>query len=109
MVINLWAQSCGPCRLEMKHIEAFSRKYAGRVAVLGVDYFDDPGLGLAFAKSVGATYPLVADLTPVIRTNVLPVTILLDARGKIAYQQAIAITSGTELEQLVAKHLGVKG
>lgn len=109
MVINVWAQYCGPCRAEMPHLEAFAKKYAGRVPVLGVDYQDpQPSLALGFAKSVGATYPLVADWTPVIRTGVLPTTILLDANGKIAFQQPIAITSEAELEQLVAQHLGVK-
>lgn len=109
MVINVWAQYCGPCRAEMPHLEAFAKKYAGRVPVLGVDYQDfQPDLALGFAKSVGATYPLVADLAPVIRTGVLPTTILIDAEGKIAYQQPIAITSLSELEQLVRQHLGVK-
>lgn len=109
MVINVWAQYCGPCRAEMPHLEAFAKKYAGRVAVLGVDYQDfQPDLALGFAKSVGATYPLISDLTPVIRTGVLPTTILLDANGRIAFEQPIAITSLTELEQLVAQHLGVR-
>ncbi|MGN6722234.1 MAG: TlpA family protein disulfide reductase [Marmoricola sp.] len=109
MVINVWAQYCGPCRAEMPHLEAFAKKYAGRVAVLGVDYQDfQPDVAIAFAKSVGATYPLVADFAPVIHTNVLPETILLDANGKIAYQQPIALTSEAELEQLVSQHLGVK-
>jgi len=109
MVINVWAQYCGPCRAEMPHIEAFFKKYGSRVAVLGVDYQDfQPDLALGFAKTVGATYPLVADLQPVIRTNVLPETILIDANGKIAYQQPVAIGSEAELAQLVTQHLGVR-
>ena len=108
MVINLWAQTCFPCRREMPNLEAFARKFAGRVAVLGVDYTDTPDLALEFAKSVGATYPMVADYVPVIRTAVLPTTILIDAHGKITYQQAVAFESEAQLEQLVAQHLGVK-
>ncbi|MGN6161074.1 MAG: TlpA family protein disulfide reductase [Marmoricola sp.] len=109
MVINVWGQYCGPCRQEMPQIAAFGRKYAGRVAVLGIDYYDpSPNLAIAFAKGAGATYPLVADWNQVIRTNVLPTTILLDAQGRIAFKQPIAISSEAELEQLVAQHLGVK-
>lgn len=109
MVINVWAQYCGPCRTEMPHIEAFARKYKGRVAVLGVDYQDfQPDLALGFAKSVGATYPLVSDLAPVIQTGALPMTILLDKRGRIAYEQPIALTSEVQLIQLVQQHLGVR-
>ena len=109
MVINIWAQNCGPCRTEMPIIEQFSKKYAGRVPVLGVDYYQDqPDLALAFAKSVGATYPMVADYAPVIQTAVLPTTILLDAKGDVVYKQPVAISSLAQLEQLVAQHLGVK-
>lgn len=110
MVINLWAQTCFPCRREMPRLEAFSKKFAGRVAVLGVDYGpqEDPGLALAFAKSVGATYPMVADYVPVIQTAALPTTILIDAKGQIVYRQPVEITSEAQLERLVAQHLGVK-
>lgn len=109
MVINLWAQNCAPCRTEMPIIERFSKKFAGRVPVLGVDYNQDqPDLALAFAKSVGATYPMVADYAPVIQTAVLPTTILLDARGNVVFKQPVAITSEAQLEQLVARYLGVK-
>ena len=108
MVLNLWAQNCAPCRTEMPVIEQFAKKYAGRVPVLGVDYYQDqPDLALAFAKSVGATYPMVADYAPVIRTAVLPTTILLDARGRIVYEQPVAISSEAQLEHLVRRYLGV--
>lgn len=109
MVLNLWAQNCAPCRTEMPVIEQFSKKFAGRVPVLGVDYYQDqPDLALAFARSVGATYPMVADYAPAIQTAVLPTTILLDARGDIVYKQPVAISSEAQLEQLVARYLGVK-
>jgi thiol-disulfide isomerase/thioredoxin len=110
MVVNLWAQSCVPCRTEMPYIEAFSKKFAGRVSVLGVDYGpqEDPGQALAFARTVGATYPMVADYIPVIQTAALPTTILIDVNGTIVYRQPGDFGSEAQLEQLVAQHLGVK-
>jgi len=107
MVINLWASYCAPCREEMPHIQQFATTYAGKVEVLGVDYYDDTRAGREFAKSVGATYRMVVDAKPVIRAPALPVTILLDRDGSIAYQQPIAIESEAQLEQLVEQHLGV--
>lgn len=109
MLVNVWAQNCGPCRTEMPNVQAFAKKYAGRVAVLGVDYYQDqPDLALGFAKAVGATYPMVADYTPVIQLGGLPTTIFLDAEGKIVYTHPGPFGTESELEQLVAQHLGVK-
>lgn len=110
MVINLWAQTCAPCRTEMPNIEAFAKRFAGRVDVLGVDWGpqEDPGLALGFAKSVGATYPMVADYTPSIQAVALPTTILIDAHGRIVYRQPGAFGSEAELAHLVAQYLGVK-
>lgn len=108
LVVNLWAQSCGPCREEMPHLETFSKKYAGRVRVLGVDYLDSlPALALGFAKKVGATYPMVSDLSDNIRTPGLPTTILVDAQGRIVFKRAFPVRSVSQLEQLVRTHLGV--
>jgi len=108
MVVNLWAQWCGPCRNEMPKLAAFYRQYGKKVPVLGVDYNDfQPALALEFAQSSGATYPLVADFDKVIRAQALPTTILIDKDGRIAYQQGVEIKSVAQLRQLVADHLGV--
>lgn len=107
MVINLWASYCVPCRTEMPHLEEFSKKFGDRVPILGVDYMDNAGPALNFAKSVGATYPMVQDVTPVMRTAALPTTILIDASGKIAYQRPVEVKSEAQLEKLVEQYLGV--
>lgn len=114
MLINLWATYCFACRDEMPLLQAFSKKYAGRVAVLGVDYQDTQlKLALEFAKSVGATYPQAADPVvgmnpPVFRAPFLPHTILIDAHGKIVFEQAVAFASVAQIEQTVQKYLGVR-
>lgn len=113
MVVNVWATSCFPCRDEMPRIEAFAKKYTGRVSVLGVDWEDQPSQALELAKALGVTYPLIedsnplADPPPVFRTAALPLTYLIDSNGKVVYKQAIALTSESQLEQLVAKYLGI--
>lgn len=107
LVVNLWAQWCAPCRSELKYYQAFSRKYAGKVGVLGVDWQDTlPGRALELARRTGVTYPLVADTEPHIRGNVLPQLILIDSHGDIAFRQYVEITSLRQLEGLVRKHLG---
>lgn len=108
MVINLWAQWCGPCRAELPHYQEFSRKYAGRVPVIGVDWNDtQPEQALRLAEESGVTYPLLADTDPVIRGQVLPRVILIDAEGRIAHDEAVEITSVAQLERLVRTHLDI--
>lgn len=108
LVVNLWAQWCGPCRAELPHYQAFSKKYAGRVGVLGVDWNDtQPERALALAEETGVTYPLVADTEPVIRGQVLPRILLIDEAGEIVHDEAVEITSVAQLEALVAEHLEV--
>jgi len=110
MVVNLWAQWCGPCREEMPHLAAFAKKYGDRVPVLGIDYKDyQPQLAIEFARKAGATYPLVADPGQKVRIQGgLPNTILIDKDGRIAYQQGVELTSVAQLKKLVAEHLGVE-
>lgn len=109
MVVNLWAQYCGPCRTEMPHLQTFAKRYGTKVPILGVDYLDvQPQLALEFAKQAGATYPMVADVAKNIRVVGLPTTILIDKDGRIAYQQGVELKSVAQLKQLVAEHLGIR-
>jgi thiol-disulfide isomerase/thioredoxin len=108
LVVNLWAQWCGPCRAELPLYQAFSEKYAGRVDVLGVDWNDtQPRRALELARETGVRYPLVADSEPAIRGQVLPRILLIDAEGDVVHDEAVEITSVAQLEDLVAEHLGV--
>lgn len=108
LVVNLWAQWCGPCRAELPHYQAFARKYAGKVRVLGIDYQDtQPMWALQLAKRSGVTYPLLADPEGRLRARGLPKILMVDAHGKVVYDEYGEITSVGQLERLVARHLGV--
>jgi thiol-disulfide isomerase/thioredoxin len=110
LVVNFWAQSCGPCRKELPEYQAFSRTYAGKVGVLGIDWQDtQPDLAIGFARETGATYPQLTDVSGLarLRPPALPQLYLIDAAGKVVFREAIQITSEQQLEHLVATHLGV--
>jgi thiol-disulfide isomerase/thioredoxin len=107
-VVNLWAQWCAPCRRELPIYESFYRAHHDKVAVLGVDWQDTlADRARQLAGDSGVTYPLVADTEPKIRANLLPRLILVDGSGKIAFEEYVEITSLSQLERLVEKHLGV--
>lgn len=113
MVINVWAQWCGPCRLEAPHLREFADRAAGSVTMLGIDYEDpDPALALEFAGLAGWTYPHVTDplkqTSGPLRIGGIPVTLLVDADGRIVHRVVGAVESSDQLVELTARYLGVR-
>jgi thiol-disulfide isomerase/thioredoxin len=113
MVVNLFAQWCGPCREEMPYYQQLHEKAAGAVRVLGIDYLDtQPAKALDLVQQTGVTYPLLADpsgaLRPTFRIRGLPGLVLVDARGQVADVEFLEIRSYAQLRSLVEQHLGVR-
>ncbi len=107
-VVNLWASWCGPCRRELPLYQSFSKAYAGQVRVVGIDFQDTQvSRARALIAKTGVTYPLYSDRDGLMRAQVLPKVILVDAEGRIAYQKYVEITSEQQLAKLVSTHLGV--
>lgn len=112
MVVNLWAQWCGPCREELPYYQRLHETAGGKVDVLGIDYQDtQPGLALELAKQTGVTYPLVADPAAQIRVPFrvrgLPGVVFVDADGSVVHTEYVVIRSYDQLAALVEEHLGV--
>lgn len=113
MVVNVWAQWCGPCREEAPHLAAVSKELDGKVAFLGIDYIDPrPELAIDFAGAAEWSYPQVVDETGNLRAPLSiagpPMTLFVDADGRITYQHRGMISSADQLESLIAEHLGVR-
>lgn len=113
MVINLWAQWCGPCREEAPYLASVSRRTAGTVNFLGIDTADpQPERAIEFAKLAGWTYPQLSDpekatSKPPLRVPGLPHTIFVDAGGKVVGAHSGPFTSEAELDGYLRDLLGV--
>jgi thiol-disulfide isomerase/thioredoxin len=87
VVLNFWATWCGPCRIEMPHMQATSEKYAGQVAIIGVNQMEPADRITDFAAEFGLTYPLLVDEQNVVNNlygiTSLPTTIFIDANGTV--------------------------
>lgn len=112
MVVNLWAQWCGPCREELPHYQEFHERAGDRVQVLGVDYQDTrPAWALDLLRETGVTYPSVADPAGELREPLavrgLPAILLVDDQGEVVHREFAVIESYDQLAGLVEEHLGV--
>lgn len=113
LVVNVWAQWCGPCRKEAPHLAAVSEKLDGKVDFLGVDYIDPrPDWAIDFAAEADWHYPQVSDEMGELRAPLAilgpPMTLFVDADGRIVYKHPGVITSADQLESMISEHLGVR-
>jgi thiol-disulfide isomerase/thioredoxin len=110
LVLNVWAQSCAPCREEMPLLQRLHAETDG-ITVLGIDFQDlQPGMALELAEDSGITYPSVADveggLKVPLRITGLPTTLFVD-EGQVVATDRGAYSSYADLTAAVARHLGV--
>lgn len=113
MLVNLWAQWCGPCRDEAPILAAGHGRHGKEVDFVGIDVNDpQPGLAIAFAQEAGWTWPQFVDPEDHLKKQLahpgLPHTLLVDASGRIVYQHSGPFASTEQLDQLLAEHLGVR-
>ena len=87
LVVNLFAQWCGPCRRSCPTTSSCTRRPSGTVDVLGVDYLDtQPTRRSSWCSDTGVTYPLLADPDGQLRADLkvrgLPGVVFVDADGR---------------------------
>ncbi len=112
LVLNFWAQWCGPCREEAPLLQKLHERAGSKLTVLGVDWQDPrPGKAIAFADELGMTYPQAADPEAATRAPLriqgLPMTLFVDRDGTVVYTHPGALTSMRQITRLVTTKLGV--
>jgi thiol-disulfide isomerase/thioredoxin len=103
-VVNLWATWCVPCREELPAFQEVSEARPD-VRFVGVDIAEDPGAARDFLAELGITFEQYlderAELTDALGAASLPVTIVVDADGRIATEHIGPMSVG-DLEQALA-------
>ncbi len=109
-VLNFWAQWCGPCREESLFLaEAWAD--ADEVSFIGINYQDpQPDWAIEFAGLVEWTYPHVMDMERTLQTDLkvpgLPITLFVDADGRVVGRHLGGIESTDQLNSLIDEYLG---
>ncbi len=106
VVVNLWASWCGPCRAEMPILQAAYTKFGEQVQFVGVDTKDNAEPAADLLRSVGVTYPQLADvdagLLASLRIPGLPVTVIVSPDGAIV-EKHIGAFDGEDLDKVLTE------
>ncbi|GAA1753798.1 TlpA disulfide reductase family protein [Luedemannella helvata] len=108
-VVNFFASWCAPCRAELPAVQRLAD--TGQVLVLGVVTRDTRSAAADLATETGVRFPAVFDpdqaLLARLGRTALPVTLFVDATGRIAHVHTDAALSDATLTQLVRDKLHV--
>jgi thiol-disulfide isomerase/thioredoxin len=110
-VINLWASWCGPCRTELPELQAFADGAGDRLLVLGVNTDDTRDAAAWAGADFGVSFPSVFDPDGTLKAGLgrtaIPVTLFVDPRGNVTYQDVSGALTVSKLQALTAEHLGI--
>ena len=110
VIVNFWGSWCAPCLEEIPYFRAFHKKYP-QTALIGIDV-EERSIqdGRTFVIKHKMDWPHYFDEKGSTRkiTGVgVPVTLFIDAKGKIVHRKIGVLRNTKELETLAKKYLKI--
>jgi thiol-disulfide isomerase/thioredoxin len=91
VVLNVWGSWCPPCRKEAPDLQAAAPELGAGAAFVGINTRDEAGQALAYERKFKVTYPSLVDkgdlllsLRGAVTSQSPPITLVLDAKGRVA-------------------------
>jgi peroxiredoxin len=116
VLVNFWATWCGPCQVEMPHLQAMYTELGAKgFQVLGISVDDARSASMVKpkVKQLGLSYPVLQDLQSAViaqynPSKSLPYNVLVDRSGNIAkvyagYNPGDEVTVRKDVEALLAQ------
>ena len=110
VVVSFFESWCGICQVEQPDLSKVGADYAGKVGFVGVSYHDTVDAGRAYQRRFDVPYPLANDRSGKTWARwavpYQPVTVLVDAEGRIAERFDGGTTGGTlraAIDYLISK------
>ena len=111
-LVNVWGSWCGPCKQEMPIFVDFYSKYKEKVSLIGISVEEaDVQNARDFVKLYGMSWPNLNDPDGSTRGTLgmgVPITLFIDAQGKVTYRKIGVVTTIEELERDTQTYLGVE-
>ncbi len=90
VMVNFWATWCGPCRVEMPHLNRLYDKYRNSgFVLLGVNIDEEPRKAADLAAKLGLRFPVLFDaekkVSRLYDLSAMPSTVLIDRDGRVRY------------------------
>lgn len=108
VLINFWATWCGPCKSEFPAMNNAYLSYQDKIDIIAISTTDTNAQVSAFRSTAGINFEMAANgsITNMFGTSAIPVSIIVDRYGVVAYMHTGSMTATSQFTALFDQFVG---